>query len=130
MGKNKDLDLRLLRMAQGGYVYDHELVRRLWSQKFQDEFEQSQKLAQIGGWGHDEERPAANSERLVAMLRMRLRLGPGDSFGFAHIHACEAGSRVHVFIVQTDKSEPLVLTDDSTLYPSDRLTTQIRLMRP
>ena len=63
---------------------------------------------------------------LVAMLRSRLRMDPYKSFPFRAMHFVDTGEHVHLFIVP-DK-DPVVLTDESHLYPSDQLMTQIRLL--
>lgn len=65
------------------------------------------------------------SEQLLSLVRMRLRMDEGALFKFAHIHACTVGDKVHVLIIN---SEPVVLTDDANMFPSDQFITQIRLL--
>lgn len=60
-------------------------------------------------------------------LAMRLRIHEGMKMPFQHIHTVWTGEKVFVFVVQ--KGEAVTLTDDSGLFPSDTLITQLRLIQ-
>lgn len=59
-------------------------------------------------------------------IAMRLRVAEGMKLPFQHINTAWAGEKVFVFVVQ--RGEAVVLTDDSNLFPSDTLITQLRLL--
>lgn len=61
------------------------------------------------------------------MIGMRLRIPNGSLFPFAHLETHYAGEKVFVFVVVDDK--PVVLEDESSLFPSDTLITQLRLIQ-
>lgn len=60
------------------------------------------------------------------MIAMRLRLDEGDRFPFQHLSTAKTDDKVFVFVVQND--QPVILEDESALFPSDTLTTQLRLL--
>ena len=60
-------------------------------------------------------------------IAMRLRVHEGMKMPFHHINTAWTGEKVFVFVVQ--KGEAVVLTDDSALFPSDTLITQLRLIQ-
>ncbi len=61
------------------------------------------------------------------MLAMRLRINEGEHWGFDSLHTSLGKEKVFVFVVQDDK--PATLEDDASMFPSDTLITQLRLIR-
>lgn len=61
------------------------------------------------------------------MIGMRLRVPPGAMFPFDALETHYAGEKVFIFAVVDDK--PVVLEDESALFPSDALVTQLRLIQ-
>ena len=59
-------------------------------------------------------------------LAMRLRIAEGSMMPFQHISTAYTGEQVFIFVVQN--GEAVVLTDESSLFPSDTLITQLRLL--
>lgn len=57
-----------------------------------------------------------------AMLHMRLRNG----WTYQHLTTAYVGDKVYVFVIQND--QPVILEDDATMFPSDQLITQLRLI--
>ena len=60
------------------------------------------------------------------MLAMRMRLREGDKFPFDAIHVALGKEKVFVFVLQNDN--PVTFEDDLSLFPSDTLVTQLRLI--
>lgn len=74
------------------------------------------------GWDLEVIRPSLNH-----MIASRLRLHEGEHIGFDHIWAHQiAADKFVVFLVI--KGTPMMLEDDA-LFPSDKLITQLRLLR-
>lgn len=74
-----------------------------------------------------EAQQAANYEsgsQMIAALNIRLRADTNKLFD--RIVACKSQEKAFVFIVKDGKAA--VLEDEWTLYPSDRLITQIRMI--
>ena len=61
------------------------------------------------------------------MLAMRLRIKEGEHWGFDSLHTSLGKEKVFVFVVQDDKTA--TLEDDASMFPSDTLITQLRLIR-
>lgn len=61
------------------------------------------------------------------MIAMRLRLDEGGEWPFQHISTAHAGDKVFVFVVQNNG--PVTLEDDASLFPSDRLVSQLTLLK-
>lgn len=61
------------------------------------------------------------------MIGMRLRVPPGAMFPFDALETHYAGEKVFIFVAVDDK--PVVLEDESALFPSDALVTQLRLIQ-
>lgn len=64
--------------------------------------------------------------RLLDMIGMRLRLEDGERLPFDFISAYEDGATVYVFTVTNNK--PAIFEDDGSMFPSDTLITQLRLI--
>ncbi len=65
------------------------------------------------------------------LLLQRLAFAKGNSgdthgFQFLHAYVDRAGSKVIVFAVKN--GEPITILDDFSLFPSDQLVTQLRLL--
>lgn len=61
------------------------------------------------------------------MIAMRLRLDDGGGWPFQHISTALANDKVFVFVVQN--GQPVTLEDDASLFPSDRLISQLILLK-
>lgn len=81
-----------------------------------------------GGAAHPQNTAGARYS-LVEKLHMRLNVDKYSSLPFTHIHAVEnpEGGNVVIFIIQGGK--PVTLEDDLNLFPSDRLISQLNLIR-
>lgn len=62
------------------------------------------------------------SGKRLEMIKMRLRNG----WTYQHLDTAYVGDKVYVFVIQND--QPVILEDDATMFPSDQLTTQLRLI--
>lgn len=62
----------------------------------------------------------------ATMIAMRLRLQHTDWFPYQYLSTALTGDKVFVFVVQD--GQPVVLEDDATMFPSDALITQLRLL--
>lgn len=60
------------------------------------------------------------------ILAMRLRIREGELLPFQDLFTSFAGDKVFIFIVK--KNEAITLEDDASMYPSDALVTQLRLL--
>lgn len=60
-------------------------------------------------------------------IAMRMRIPEGNRLPFQHVSTAWTGEKVFVFVVENDK--PAVLEDESALFPSDTLITQLRLIQ-
>lgn len=58
------------------------------------------------------------------MICMRLRT---DEMPFQHLSTAHSGDKVFVFIVQN--GQPVTLEDDASLFPSDKLVSQLTLLK-
>ena len=64
---------------------------------------------------------------LVDLIAMRLRIPPNATMPFEFIEAHRIDEdRVVVFLVHNQ--QPLMIEDDGSLFPSDTLVTQLRLL--
>ena len=61
------------------------------------------------------------------MIGMRLRVPEGAMFPFDALETHYAGEKVFIFVVVDAK--PVVFEDESSLFPSDALITQLRLIQ-
>ncbi|HEY7822613.1 MAG TPA: hypothetical protein VIG24_07265 [Acidimicrobiia bacterium] len=61
-----------------------------------------------------------------AMMRMRLRVSIHKDLPFQHMSTVEIEEKILVFVVQNN--EYVVLEDETALFPSDTLITQLRLL--
>jgi hypothetical protein len=61
------------------------------------------------------------------ILGMRLRISEGHKYPFDALETHWAGEKVFLFVVVDAK--PVVLEDESALFPSDALITQLRLIQ-
>ena len=68
---------------------------------------------------------ADESFRMKA-IAMRLRLTQGERMPFDHFTTAHSGDKVFAFLVV--KGAPIVLEDDSVMFPSDTFMTQIRML--
>lgn len=59
-------------------------------------------------------------------IGMRLRLTQGERFPFDHFNTAHSGDKVFAFLVV--KGQPVVLEDESVMFPSDTFMTQIRML--
>ena len=65
---------------------------------------------------------------LLRAIAQRLRVPEGEMVGgFEMIYAHKSGEKVFVFVV--DDGKAVTLEDDWTLFPSDRLVTQLRMLK-
>jgi len=64
---------------------------------------------------------------LKSMILMRLHLFETKEYPFEFLEAHRSGETVHVFVVVN--GEPLTLSDEHTLFPSDSLITKLNLLR-
>lgn len=60
------------------------------------------------------------------LLAMRLRLLEGETFPYQDLFTSLAGDKVFVFVVQDNQA--VTLEDNATMFPSDQLITQLRLL--
>ena len=63
----------------------------------------------------------------ISMISMRLHLKSGDYFPLPHIDAYLGPNCAIVFVVTKDH-KAVIIEDDSALFPSDTLITQLRLL--
>jgi len=83
--------------------------------------------ATTGGIGINPQASAEqDSWRLLRMVHMRMRWADGEMAPFA-MCAVQDRDRVHLFCVKAGQ-EPIVITEDFGLFPSDTLITQLRLI--
>lgn len=75
----------------------------------------------------DRSRPPEKRWSLYVKLAMRLNLPEGETFGFDNLNICEAPNKVFVFIVMGD--DAVILEDEPSMFPSDRLVAKIRLLQ-
>lgn len=68
---------------------------------------------------------ADESFRMKA-IGMRLRLAQGERFPFDHFSTAHSGDKVFAFLVV--KGSPVVLEDESVMFPSDTFMTQLRML--
>lgn len=61
------------------------------------------------------------------MIGMRLRLNEAEKFPFDHLSTAVGGEKVYVFVLVDEK--PAMLEDDLSLFPSDTLISQLRLIQ-
>ena len=59
-------------------------------------------------------------------IYMRLRIPEGGNHPFQYMSSAYAGDKVFVFVVQDNQA--VTLEDDATMFPSDQLITQLRLL--
>lgn len=71
--------------------------------------------------------PMETNSGRMEMLAMRLRIPINGAWGFDHISTALGKDKVFVFIVQNDRA--VALEDDASLFPSDTLVTQLRLLQ-
>ena len=69
----------------------------------------------------------ANERHRKNMLAMRLRISEGEHWGFDSLHTSLGKEKVFVFVVQDGKTA--TLEDDASMFPSDTLITQLRLIQ-
>jgi len=67
-----------------------------------------------------------STEALLRMLAMRMRWDTGASTGLEFISAHKGNELVFIFIVR--EGQPMILEDDTNMFPSDALVTKLRLM--
>jgi hypothetical protein len=76
-----------------------------------------------------EEREAASlqSEHYrMKLIAMRLRIPEGNKLPYQDLFTSLAGDKVFVFVVQDGQA--VTLEDTATMFPSDQLITQLRLL--
>ncbi len=78
-------------------------------------------------YGVDPAEDISSSGYRKRMIGMRLRVPEGAMFPFGALETHYAGEKVFVFVVVDAK--PVVLEDESSLFPSDALITQLRLIQ-
>lgn len=67
-----------------------------------------------------------DNERLK-MICMRMRFAARTLIPFQHLSTAKCGDKVFIFVVQND--QPVVLEDETSMFPSDQLITQLRLIQ-
>lgn len=94
----------------------------------------SQMWQQSGVWSYPStgvhttvwpQQQAPTKPDLISMIRSRLRMDPYATFKVQHLHAAEANDKVYVLVIN---AEPVILTDEAKMFPSDQLITQLRLL--
>lgn len=79
-------------------------------------------------YGNSPQAPARATPSLYEMLAMRMRWYElGAPKGFEACNCYKRDEDVFVFVVPK-QGEPLIITDDAALFPSDKLITQLRLL--
>ena len=71
--------------------------------------------------------PIFSREGRLAMLQSRLRTKCVIDMGFDHLDTAYAGDKIFVWLIV--KGEPVTLTDEADMFPSDTLITQMRLLK-
>ena len=60
------------------------------------------------------------------LIAMRLRIREGQKMPYQDLFTSLAGDKVFVFVVQDNQA--VTLEDEATMFPSDQLITQLRLL--
>jgi hypothetical protein len=68
----------------------------------------------------------ADEQFRMKAIGMRLRLTQGERFPFDHFSTAHSGDKVFAFLVV--KGSPVVLEDESVMFPSDTFMTQLRML--
>jgi hypothetical protein len=68
----------------------------------------------------------ADEQFRMKAIAMRLRLTQGERFPFDHFSTAHSGDKVFAFLVV--KGSPVVLEDESVMFPSDTFMTQLRML--
>jgi hypothetical protein len=68
----------------------------------------------------------ADEQFRMKAIAMRLRLTQGERFPFEHFSTAHSGEKVFAFLVV--KGSPVVLEDESVMFPSDTFMTQLRML--
>ncbi len=71
--------------------------------------------------------PLNDPGKRKGMIAWRLRIAEGELLPFEFIETHLSGDKVYVFIFLG--KEPVVLTDEADLFPSDQLIGSLRLIR-
>jgi len=64
---------------------------------------------------------------LMRMIAMRMRWNPGVAMPYTAICPAFADDMVHVMVI-SNKNPPIVLSDEWSMFPSDKLITELRLL--
>lgn len=77
-------------------------------------------------------RPYGNGEIWKELKRrllfMRLEIPEGQKIPFEFLEFMKGKDCVYVMVARTEEDKPIVIEDDVSLFPSDTLVTQLRLM--
>ena len=82
-----------------------------------------------GSGGMGIKRPTAMPKRFsdYDRLKMRLNMDTDASFGFDFLHIYNGPNTTFVFVVAGEKA--IILEDDKSIFPSDKMVAQVRLMQ-